>query len=125
MSSSDSSKEVILRSTLPAESTEIVEPALPPVCISSPTDDKAESVLIVCPLDASRRMMASAISSEGYRVVLVDSLEEALTELEEQNITRVLIDARFSEWQIELARTIRKSAGNCSMKILLKRLFFF
>lgn len=108
MSSSGSPKDIILHSTVPAGS------ALPPVNLSLQADDKVETVLFVCPFDDSRRLIAAAIKNEGYRVVMVDSLEEALTELEEQNITRMLVDSRFSDWQNELASAVRKSATNCT-----------
>lgn len=62
---------------------------------NQPAEHPQATILIVSPLDPSRKYLAAALAEEGYRVALVDELVDALEEIDHQDVQRVLLDKRL------------------------------
>jgi len=81
------------------------------------TDSDQGTILIVTPIDESSRHLAAAIAFEKTRVVVVDTLEEALEEIGGNNISRLLLDARCFEWEKVLSHAVNNSTSDCRLKV--------
>lgn len=85
--------------------------------INTSADSDQGTILIVSPLDESRRHLAAAIAIEKTRVVVVDTLEEALEEIGGHNICRLLLDSRCLEWDKVLSHALNNSESDCQLKL--------
>ncbi len=76
------------------------------------------NVLILGSINTANQLLASVFSTEGHRVVIVDSMQEALREIDEELPDAVIIRGHRNEEHDALVDRLRVAAPSCKIRFI-------